>query len=310
MKKIIDSAAFRFAALLLLCCFVITSCATTSSAKIPVFELDAENGVYKVAAVSYGSDSKQKFDIYLPADYKAKDSLDMLVYIHGGAYYRGSRYDQNEICLELARNGAAVAIMDYRLVSPTNNIFLKDMFEDVCTAIDKIAFVCEANNVKLDKAAVMGISAGAHFALLYSYKMKETSPLNLVFCVDYVGPADLKNDDFIGKIEDDRFAQLGKLLKKRLKVEDMKDAIPYFIEYSPIEYLEKTSVPTICAYGKKDDIVPFSVCESLVKKFDSLGCTYELTVFPNSNHGLDAPEDIHLRDVVFDQIQDYMKKYF
>ena len=54
MKKIIDSAAFRFAALLLLCCFVITGCATTSSAKIPVFELDAENGVYKALAIPYG----------------------------------------------------------------------------------------------------------------------------------------------------------------------------------------------------------------------------------------------------------------
>ena len=309
--KNLNSTCFKIiVALCLLCCLFITGCTTTSTAKIPDFRLDAENGVYKALAIPYGSDSKQKLDVYLPQDYKSQESLDILVFIHGGSYFRGSRSDRTDFFMETARSGIAVASMDYRLVAPTNSVFLKEMFEDVCTAIDKIAFVCEESNIKLDKATLMGISAGAHFAMLYSYKMIEQSPLDIVFCINYVGPADLTDYNFLSKAEDKRFAQLGKLFKKRLGVQDMRDAIPYFMDYSPVEYITPSSIPTICAYGKKDEIVPFSECETLKKTFDSFGCTYELTVFPNSNHGLDAPEDAPLHEIVTAQILDYMEKYF
>ena len=309
MNNLVNSACFKVA-VVLVCCLVLTGCATVSTAKVPDFRFDAENGVYKALAVSYGSDTKQKFDIYLPENYQSLDSLDIVVYIHGGSYYTGSRSERSDMLVEMTRRGIAVVSLDYRLVSPTNTIFLKEMFEDVCTAIDKIAFVFNASNIKLDKAALMGISAGAHFAMLYSYKMIETSPLDLVFCIDYVGPADLTDEAFLGKVEEKRFAKLGKMFKKRLKVENMSDAIPYFREYSPIEYLKPESIPTICAYAKKDVIVPFSVCETFAAKLESLGCTYELTVFPNSNHGLEAPEDAPLHEIVTGQIEDYMKKYF
>lgn len=295
----------------LLCCLVLTGCTTASSVKTSSFKLDAENGIYRATAVPYGSNSKQKFDIYLPLDYQSKEDLDMFIYIHGGSYCMGSRYELNDVCFDMVRkNGIAVATMDYRLVSPTNTVFLKEMFDDVCTAIDEIASVCSTNGLKIDKTAIMGLSAGGHFAMLYSYKMIEKCPFNLVFCVDYVGPADLSDEAFLAKVEDKRFQQLGKLFKKRLGVQDLRDAIPYFREYSPIEYITPSSIPTICAYGKKDEIVPFSICETLKKTFDENGCTYELTVFPNSNHGLDAPEDAPLREIVEQQIQDYIEKYF
>ena len=309
--KNLNSTCFNAAVILcLLCCLFLTGCTTTSTAKIPEIRFDAEKGVYTAAAVSYGSDSKQKFDIFLPDDYKSKENIDIIVLIHGGSYYAGSRLDLRDTCIDMTKRGIAVATIDYRLVSPVNNVFLKEMFEDVCLAIDKIAFVCHANNIKLDKAALMGFSAGAHFAMLYSYKMIESSPLDLVFCIDYVGPADLRDETFLAKVEDKRFEKLGKMFKKRLGVENMRDAIPYFMDYSPVEYITPSSIPTICAYGKKDEIVPFSECETLKRTFDSLGCTYELTVFPNSNHPLNAPEDAPLHEIVTGQIEDYMKKYF
>lgn len=312
MNNLTKSNFFRVAvALCLLCCLVLTGCSTVPSGKDSGFTLDAQNGIYRVTAVPYGSHSKQKFDIYLPLDYQSKENLDIFVCIHGGSYFRGDRYDMNDLYLDMVKNhGVAVATMDYRLVSPTNNFFLKEMFEDVCSAVDKIASVCNENDFKIDKAALMGFSAGGHFALLYSYTMIEKCPFDLVFCVDYVGPADLTDEAFLAKTEEKRFEQLGKLFKKRLGVKDIKDAIPYFKEYSPIEYVTPSIIPTICAYGKKDEIVPFSICESFKKKLDECGCTYELTVFPNSNHGLDAPEDAPLQVVVAEQIQDYMKKYF
>ncbi len=310
--KNLNSTCFNAAVILCLLCFLfLTGCTTVSTAKIPEIRFDAENGVYTAAAVSYGSDTKQKFDIYLPLDYQSKENLDIFVCIHGGSYFRGDRYDMNDLYLDMVKNhGVAVATMDYRLVSPTNNFFLKEMFEDVCSAIDKIASVCNENDLKIDKAALMGFSAGGHFALLYSYTMIEKCPFDLVFCVDYVGPADLADEAFLAKAEEKRFKQLGKLFKKRLGVKDIKDAIPYFKEYSPIEYVTPSIIPTICAYGMKDEIVPFSICESFKKKLDECGCTYELTVFPNSNHPLNASEDAPLLDVVTEQIQDYMKKYF
>ncbi|NLK46420.1 MAG: alpha/beta hydrolase fold domain-containing protein [Treponema sp.] len=311
MKNLANSSCLKYYVFLcVLCSVVLFSCTTVSSAKVPVFKQDDTNGIYKADSVSYGINSKQKLDIYLPEDYKTKDSLDIVIYIHGGAYYTGSRNEMYYKYIEMAKNGLAVAAMDYRLVAPYNRTFLKEMFNDVCSSIEKIAKICIQNNITLDKAAIMGASAGAHFAMLYAYKIAEDSPIDLAFCINYVGPADLTNDAFLNKAEEKKFEQLGKMFTKRLGVKKLSDAIPYLQEYSPIEYLKPTSIPTICVYGKKDEIVPFAICESLINKFESLGCTYDLIVFPNSNHDLAAPEDAPLKDEVISKIAEYMEKYF
>ncbi len=310
MKTFLNFTLTKACFVLCIFCFFLSGCATTSSAKAPNFYLDRQCGVYKATAIPYGNDSKQKLDIYLPENYMEQESLDILVFIHGGAYYTGSRYELKDSCTEMARNGLVVAMMDYRLVGANNDYFFKEMFEDVCTSVEKITAVCAAKNIKLDKAAIMGTSAGAHLAMLYAYKMIDQSPLDIAFCINYVGPADLADPNFLAKEDDKRFEGLMALIKKRLGVTKGAEAVPYFKEYSPIEYLKPTSVPTICAYAKNDEIVPFSICESLIAKFEELGCTYTLTVFPQSNHDLSAPEDAPLREVVLSYIDEYMEKYF
>lgn len=312
MKPPVYLNIVKICALLCVLCAVVllTGCATLSSAKIPVFKQDYADGIYKAAAVPYGSSSKQKLDIYLPLDYQEKESLDILVFIHGGAWISGTRYELNDEFIEMVKKGIAVATIDYRLVTLNGDVFLKEMYEDVCNAIEKIVDVCDKNNIVLDKAAVMGTSAGSHLGMLYAYKMAEKSPLNLRFCVNYVGPANLYHPSFLEQADKKEFAKIGDLFKKKLGVQSMEEAVPYLREYSPVEYLTPSSVPTICAYGQKDQVVPFPICQDLVQRFDSLGCTYELTVFPNSNHDLSDPKDAHLMDAVVSKIEDYMEKYF
>lgn len=310
MKTFLNFTLTKACFVLCIFCFFLSGCATTSSAKAPNFYLDRQCGVYKATAIPYGNDKRQKLDIYLPENYMEQESLDILVFIHGGAWISGTRYELNDEFIEMVKKGIAVATIDYRLVTLNGDVFLKEMYEDVCNAIEKIVDVCDKNNIVLDKAAVMGTSAGSHLGMLYAYKMAEKSPLNLRFCVNYVGPANLYHPSFLEQADKKEFAKIGDLFKKKLGVQSMEEAVPYLREYSPVEYLTPSSVPTICAYGQKDQVVPFPICQDLVQRFDSLGCTYELTVFPNSNHDLSDPKDAHLMDAVVSKIEDYMEKYF
>ena len=55
---------------------------------------------------------------------------------------------------------------------------------------------------------------------------------------------------------------------------------------SPASLVNENTVPTLCAYGPKDKIVPVDIKFVLFENFDKYGVTYDFINFENSGHGM------------------------
>jgi len=137
---------------------------------------------------SYGSDAKQKMDIYLPAN-RTTASTKVIVMIHGGAWIGGDKadYATNIDSLKKRLPDYAIFNINYRLAAiPATNVF-PTQENDVKAAIDFI-YSNRATFLISDKFVLLGASAGGHLSLLQAYKY-QTPKIKAV--IDYCGPTDM-----------------------------------------------------------------------------------------------------------------------
>jgi acetyl esterase/lipase len=113
--------------------------------------------------VAYATTSKaQKMDIYLPNEKQKK--YPVIVHIHGGAFLMGDKADGQltPVLAALAR-GYAVISINYRL---TGEAKFPAQIQDVKAAIRFIRANADTYDLKTDKIAVWGGSAGGHLSAL------------------------------------------------------------------------------------------------------------------------------------------------
>ena len=110
----------------------------------------------------YGSHPSQRADLYLP---EAPGPHPVAVVIHGGSWQDGfGKVVTRPVSVDLVRQGWAVWNIEYRRVgSPTAGGGWPATFEDVATAIDRLADVDAP--LALDRTVVVGHSAGGHLAV-------------------------------------------------------------------------------------------------------------------------------------------------
>ncbi|MGB4845898.1 MAG: alpha/beta hydrolase, partial [Ferruginibacter sp.] len=117
---------------------------------------------------SFGADAKQKMDIYLPAG--RTNATKVIVLIHGGAWEAGDKAEMNyyKNLLRAKWPEAAIANINYRLASNANNIHHTEIMNDIKAAVNMM-INGKTNFVVSDTLAMIGASAGAHLAVLYTY---------------------------------------------------------------------------------------------------------------------------------------------
>jgi acetyl esterase/lipase len=144
---------------------VLIAAAATAAAAFAIFN----PGVKKITDMSYGSSDAQKFDLYLPKSNKSKCTA-VVIYIHGGAWSSGDKGGYDSACRSDAKNGYAAATLNYRMLG--EGATWADMLDDINDAMSLVKSTAAQNGINLNKAALTGASAGAHLAMLYSYKNK------------------------------------------------------------------------------------------------------------------------------------------
>lgn len=159
-----------------------TSCEKGEKGAETLTQLDMKN-------VSYGSDTTQKMDIYLPA---GRDTVNtkVILFIHGGSWSSGDKNEFNEAISAIRTKLPDFAIfnMNYRLAYKGANRFPTQL-EDIQSAINFIETKANEHKVNANKFCLIGASAGANLALLNAYKNNKTGKIKAV--VDLFGPADL-----------------------------------------------------------------------------------------------------------------------
>ena len=226
--------------------------------------------------VAYGSDPKQKMDVYLPAG-RNTTGTKVIVLIHGGAWNQGDKSDFSSQLDTLKKRlpGYAIFNINYRLVSGTANRFPAQE-EDTRSAINFI--YSKKNEYQIsDDYVLLGASAGAHLGLLYAYK--NTSPVKVRAVVDFFGPAQLTD------LYNSTANPLIPLLLQTVTGGTPLTHAALYAQSSPQDFVTAQSPPTIILHGGVDGVVPFSQSANLKNALQSAGVPHEYVFYPNEDHG-------------------------
>ena len=222
--------------------------------------------------VSYSTHVRNSLDIYLPE--KRDISTPVILLIHGGSWFEGDKASFTDLSKYWRDKGYAAATMNYRYTNtPEKNIHPAQV-NDIAKAIEFIASKSEDWKISSSKFALQGASAGAHLALLYTYKHDTNNKVKTV--ISMAGPTDLSA---IGGVSPAQ-AQVVQWL-----IGSAYQAIPSaYAEASPITHVSATSKPTLLFHGKLDQVVPYQQSVDLKNRLAQFGALHKLVSYEDTGH--------------------------
>jgi acetyl esterase/lipase len=227
--------------------------------------------------IAYGTDPLQKIDIFLPAD-RTASTTKVIVTIHGGSWTSGDKKDLTGYIDSLKRRLPAYAIfnINYRLSAYPNNVFPVQE-NDVKAALDFI-YSKSAEYLISDKYALVGVSAGAHLAMLQGFK--RTSLVKPKVVASFSGPADLiemYNHPAGGN------SIISLALAQAVGNTPTQDSLLYATS-SPVNFITSSSPPTILFQGGIDPLVSTTQATEVQTKLVSAGVTNQYVFYPGAAH--------------------------
>lgn len=262
---------FLSAQLLLLLLVFAASCSTDDAKEAPEIDEQGPLEFQQRLNVSYGGDSDQVYDLYLPEN--RNQDTKVLILVHGGGWTSGDKSDMDAFKDFLLNQLPEIAIVNinYRLADHENPPYPMQT-DDITTVVDDLKNKRAEYQIGTELGFV-GVSAGGHLALLWSYALDEANAANMVCSV--VGPTNLL-DPAYQDTEDDVLASL---------VNQFAIDETVLREASPLFQVTASAPPTILFYGAQDPLVPISQGVDLDAKLMELGVEHEFTLYENEGHG-------------------------
>ena len=258
-------------------------------------------------------DERQKYDLVFPKN--AKGRLGLVLCIHGGGWVEGSKDEYTKSLFQVSeQKGVAAACMNYRYVS--DNVSFGDVLDDITSALAAIKAKGAEYGVNFDKVLLTGISAGGHLSLLYAYTKKDAAPVRPVCVVELCGPTDLESP-FFYSVKNRVGASVGVEYFRNIishgigfdiDLDNFDTARNAMKKYSPINYVDENSVPTVLGQGEIDDIVPYQNSLDLDKMLTEFNVKHTFISFPNSNHECEDKASMSaIMKLFFEYIDTYLK---
>jgi acetyl esterase/lipase len=201
-----------------------------------------------------------------------------VIVIHGGSWSSGNSKELPELNTYLANTGYHVAAINYRL-APAYQSPLP--VEDVYAAMDYLRAHATELQIDTNQFVLLGRSAGAQIALLAAYRQPVSG---LKGVIDFYGPADMVWGYSLPAnpwVMDSR-----KVMENYLG--GTYTAVPKnYAASSPIEFVNKTSVPTLIIHGEHDVLVAYEHSIRLNKKLTGNGIKHFFLSLPWATHGFD-----------------------
>ena len=236
--------------------------------------------------LSYGSDANQTLDLYFPAG-KTGD-VGLILFIHGGAWVTGSKESYLIDALQWQSRGYVTATMNYRFLG--NGVLPSDELNDITAALRAIKTVAAQKGVTVSKTVMVGISAGAHLALLYAYTKQSEAPVAPVAVISSSAPTDFTDPAFMrsgaGELLAGTIGVNSETLAALLETGVAEAFIPALTTLSPAKQVTSRTVPTLIAHGQQDTIVPYSNAVTLDAALTQNSVPHDFIPFPNSGHAL------------------------
>jgi len=232
------------------------------------------------ATVSYGTDSMQKVDVWLP---RSAGPHPVVVMVHGGCWTTAiaDRKLMNWVADDLRRSGVAVWNIDYRGVDRAGGGY-PGTFADAAAATDQL--LASAATYKLDTSRVVAVghSAGGHLALWLAARSRlpkgsplyRAHPITIAHVVSLGGLPDLEAtanspDNGCGT------EVVGKLVGSGRADVYAETSVPRLLPLG---------VPQDLVNGREDRIIPFRLATGYIAKARAAGDTATLHLVPRTGH--------------------------
>jgi acetyl esterase/lipase len=250
-----------------------------------------------------GGHERNKLDLYLPE--KAAGPLPVIVWIHGGAWWAGSK----EGCpaATLVPKGYAVASINYRL---SQHAVFPAQIEDCKAAIRWLRANAKKYRLDADHIGAWGASAGGPLVAILGTTagVKElegsggnTDQSSRVQCVvDWFGPTDFTA---LGGTHDNPNSPEARLIGGLVKENPEKAR-----KASPVSYVSKNTAPFLIMHGDKDTTVPIGQSELLAAALKKAGVKVTYQVIEGGGHGgagFSSPENRKRVEAFF---QEHLRK--
>lgn len=228
--------------------------------------------------VSYGSDTAQRMDVYLPAN-RNTTTTKAIVLIHGGGWISGDKVDMNQFLPVIKKRLPEYAVfnLNYRLAAyPATNAF-PTQEADVKTAVNFLIGKADEYRFNPAKTVLLGASAGAHLALLQAYKYN--APV-VKAVVDLFGPTDMAA----------LYAAYAVSPVNQFGIQLLMSGTPatnasLYQSSSPLNFVSAQAPPTLILHGTADPVVPLSQSTALKARLEAAGVLVKMVTYAGAGHG-------------------------
>lgn len=228
---------------------------------------------YQELNISYGTDSRQVFDIFLPKNRTLATKV--LILVHGGGWTSGDKIDMHGFRDGIRKDLPDVAIvnMNYRLADDAHNPYPMQI-EDISAVIRHLKLNQEQYTIS-DDYGFIGVSAGGHLAMLWSYGFDSTNTISMVCSI--VGPTNFTDPAYVNNTDTN--------IRALMDLYGVSATTAFLEEVSPYHRATTTAPPTILFYGGKDPLIPTSQGTAMRDRLQELGVTNAFTLYENAGHG-------------------------
>ena len=261
---------FQLQAVLLFATFFAIGCKKDKTSKDDPFDPSLSISITNQA---YANGARATLDLYLPAN-RGNDTR-LLLMLHGGGWTSGDKADMTAVVqlIQGADPTLAIANINYTLVDGTAATRHPAQLTDLANALQYIRQNESTWHIG-DHINIMGVSAGAHLALLYTLS---TPNSNISSIIDVVGPTNFADPYYTNN------ALFQALATSYLGATWVQNAALHQAA-SPVNYVSATSPPTFMAYAGLDQLVPPTNGTALRDAYQQAGATYEYYTYPNEPH--------------------------
>ena len=232
--------------------------------------------------VVYGETEKEYLtaDLYIPS--QPKESLPILVLVHGGAFQAGSKEMYKDWGEKFAQEGYFVMAVNYRLAKPDYASF-PGVIEDLKQAMNWLVFNANKRDLDINKIGLIGDSAGAYLSSLFALSNHSFS-YRICSVIGVYGLYDLA------------YECKNPIIVRDVNMNERLLGLPFygneraFYEASPIAYVQDAmAVATFdtsfyLIWGEKDTIVNTAQSELFYEALKKANIEVEVTKIEDKGH--------------------------
>ena len=226
-----------------------------------------------------------KLDLYLPTE--KKDSYPLVVFIHGGAFFKSSKGRHLSNVLNGLLYGYAVASIDYRF---NTEVAYEEIRND---CIDALNYLARREEINLKKIVLWGESHGAYLADDITISCAQKLQFKPAGVVSFYAPIDMK-DFYLYKEEHQEHVIVNGVENDSVTFKATGEALLKEMEkYAVLKNITGDEPPFYLLHGEKDDTIPNKYTKEFDEALTQKGVKHETWIVENGIHGIDfyaAPE--------------------